>query len=138
MAERPGRVAAEHLLRRTGYDRTGDDASDRALVRTGVGQHEEAMQPGRGRTNLRLQGGGRAHDAFGPLDAQRYGRGSRRSHGEGRGPKVNIMISAPHHADAGAMGQPMGGPHIWHLPKHVLERSGPSTIYSPTTARIFC
>ena len=65
MAERPGRVAAEHLLRRTGYDRTGDDASDRALVRTGVGQHEEAMQPSRGRTNLRLQGGGRAHDAFG-------------------------------------------------------------------------
>jgi len=109
MAERPGRAAAEDLVRRTGYDGTGDAVSDRALVRTGVGQHEEAMHPGRPRTKLRLQGGGRAHDAFGPLDAQRYGRGSRRSHGEGRGPKVNIMISAPHHADAGAMGQqPMG------------------------------
>ena len=105
MAERHGRVAAQDLVRRTGYDRTADDITDRALVRTGVGQHEEAMHPGRPRTKLRLQGGGRAHDAFGPIDRGRYDRPSRRSHDDGRAPKVNIMISAPHHADAGAMGQ---------------------------------
>ena len=114
MAERHGRVAAEDLIRRTGYDGTADEVSDRALVRTGVGRHEDAMHPGRRRTKLRLQGGGRAHDAFGPIDRGRYDRSSRRSHDEGRAPKVNIMISAPHHPDAGAMGQqpprPPGGP----------------------------
>jgi hypothetical protein len=35
MAERHGRLAAEDLVRRAGYDRTADDDSDRALVRTG-------------------------------------------------------------------------------------------------------
>jgi hypothetical protein len=108
MAERPGRIAAEDLIRRTGYDGTGDAVSDRALVRTGIGQHEDVMHAGRPRTKLRLQGGGRAHDAFGPLDPQRFDRGSRRSHGEGRAPRVNIMISAPHHPAAGGMGQAMG------------------------------
>jgi len=107
MAERPGRVAAEHLLRRTGYDRTGDDASDRALVRTGVGQHEAAMHAGRPRTKLRLQGGGRAHDAFGPVDPQRFDRSSRRSHEDGRAPRINILEhgGGPSHPEAGAMGQ---------------------------------
>ena len=54
MAERPGRIAAEDLIRRTGYDGTGDEASDRALVRTGVGQHEEHMHAGRPRTRLQI------------------------------------------------------------------------------------
>ena len=64
------------------------------------------MHPGRPRTKLRLQGGGRAHDAFGPIDRGRYDRSSRRSHDDGRTPRVNIMISTPHHPDADAMGQP--------------------------------
>jgi hypothetical protein len=54
---RAGRRAAEDLIHRTGYDGTADAVSDRALVRTGVGQHEDHMHPGRARTKLRLQGG---------------------------------------------------------------------------------
>jgi hypothetical protein len=110
MAERPGRVAAEDLIRRTGYDGTGDEVSDRALVRTGVGQHEDAMHPGRPRTKLRLQGGGRAHDAFGPLDPQRFDRGSRRRHDDGRAPRINILVHGggqqPHPGEAGMGQQP--------------------------------
>ena len=111
MAERPRRVAAEGLLRRTGYDRTADNVTDRALVRTGVGQHEDAMHPGRPRTKLRLQGGGRAHDAFGPIDRGRYDRSSRRSHDDGRAPRINILVHGggqQPHPDEAAMGQPMG------------------------------
>ena len=109
MAERPGRVAAEHLLRRTGYDGTADDASDRALVRTGVHAHEANMHPGRPRTQL--QGGGRPHDAFGPTDRGRYDQRPRRSD-DGRGAKINILVhGGPSHPDVGAMGQPMGAPH---------------------------
>ena len=111
---RAGRRAAEDLVRRTGYDGTGDEVSDRALVRTGVGQHEEAMHPGRPRTKLRLQGWGRAHDAFGPVDPQRFDRGSHRRHDEGRAPRINIFVhgaGGPSHPEAGGMGQAMGAPH---------------------------
>jgi len=107
MAERPGRVAAEDLIRRTGYDGTGDEVSDRALVRTGIGQHEAAMHPGRPRTRLRFRNGG--YDggiAQGHEGPSRYDQRPRRHHDDGRAPKVNIMISSPHHGDAGAMGQP--------------------------------
>jgi hypothetical protein len=112
MAERAGRVAAEDLIRRTGYDGTADEASDRALVRTGVGQHEDAMHPGRPRTRLRFRDGG--YDgglAQGHEGPSRYDQRGRRSRDDGRAPRVNIMISTPsHHPDAGAMGQqPMGG-----------------------------
>jgi hypothetical protein len=109
--ERAGRVAAEDLVRRTGYDGTGDEASDRALVRTGVGQHEAAMHPGRPRTRLRFRNGG--YDggiAQGHEGPSRYDQRRRRSHDEGRAPRVNIVISTPQHGDAGGMGQqPMGG-----------------------------
>src|SRR6516225_4763014 len=108
---RPGRVAAEDLIRRTGYDGTGDEVSDRALVRTGVGQHEAAMHPGRPRTRLRFRNGG--YDggiAQGHEGPSRYDQRRRRSHDEGRAPRVNIVISTPQHGDAGGMGQqPMGG-----------------------------
>ena len=109
--ERAGRVAAEDPVRRTGYDGTGDEASDRALVRTGVGQHEAAMHPGRPRTRLRFRNGG--YDggiAQGHEGPSRYDQRRRRSHDEGRAPRVNIVISTPQHGDAGGMGQqPMGG-----------------------------
>jgi hypothetical protein len=108
MAERPGRVAAEDLVRRTGYADTADEASDRALVRTGVGQHEEHMHAGRPRTRLRFRNGG--YDggiAQGHEGPSRYDQRPRRHQDDGRAPKVNIMISAPHHGGAD-MGQPMG------------------------------
>jgi len=119
---RAGRRAAEDLIRATGYEGTGSRASDRALARTqdeaadeglvraGVGQHEDAMHPGRPRTKLRLQGGGRAHDAFGPIDPQRFDRSSRRSHDDGRAPRISILVhGGPSHPEAGAMGQPRPG-----------------------------
>jgi hypothetical protein len=107
MVERAGRAAAEDLVRRTGYDGTGDEASDRALVRTGVGQHEAALHPGRPRTRLRFRDGGydggvaQGHEGPGRYDQRR-----RRSHDDGRAPRVNIMISTPQHPGAGQ--QPMG------------------------------
>jgi hypothetical protein len=110
MAERAGRVAAEDLVRRTGYDGTGDEVSDRALVRTGVHAHEANMHPGWPRTRLRFRNGGyEGGIAQGHEGPSRYDQRPRRSREDGRAPRVNIMISTPPHPEAGAMGQPMGG-----------------------------
>jgi len=114
---RAGRRAAEDLVHRTGYDGTGSRASDRALARTrdeaediglvrsAIGQHDEQLHGGK-RTRLRFANGGydggiaRGHEGPSRLD-----RHSRRRRDDGRAPKVNIVISTPHHPADAAMGQ---------------------------------
>jgi hypothetical protein len=118
MAEIPGRKAARRIMNSAGYGSRGghlgradggaaDDAEDRSMVRSGVGQHESAMHPGRPKTRLRFQEGGSISGEEAP---PRHDSRSRRGHGEGRAPRVNILIhSSPHpHPGASAMDQGAG------------------------------
>lgn len=90
---------AAGLVRSTGYADGGDVEQDEKLVRSGIRQHDDQLHGGK-QTRLHFQEGG---SASGSSSRPRHDRSSR-SHGDGKQPKINILIhSAPKPEGQGPM-----------------------------------
>lgn len=86
------------LMRSSGYAEGGDVKQDERMVRSGIKQHDDQLHGGK-KTRLHFQEGG----AAGSMARPRHDRSSR-SHGDGKQPKINILI----HSSPKPEGQGMG------------------------------